>query len=192
MKIGIFGGSFNPIHIGHLILAEDIRIKANLDKILFVPVGNPSHRENDLLEGEKRLELIEVSIKDNPYFEICDIEVKSGQVNFTYDTFLALQNIYKEDELVEVIGEDSADYLHKWKNYEELLELTKFYVYKRKGYDFKSNHKNIIVCDTKEIEVSASEIRKKLSLGKSIKYLVPKEVEKIILEKRYYSKEEKC
>lgn len=192
MKIGIFGGSFNPIHIGHLILAEEIRVKANLDKILFVPVGNPSHRENNLLDGEKRIELIKEGIKDNPYFELCDIEIKSGKVNYTYDTFLTLQNIYKEDQLVEVIGEDSADYLHKWKNYEELLKLTKFYVYKRKGYDYKSTHKNIIVCDTKEIEISASEIREKLAFGKSIRYLVPKEVEKIILEKGYYTKEERC
>ncbi len=105
---------------------------------------------------------------------------------------MQLKDIYKEDELIEIIGEDSADYLHKWKSYEKLLELTKFYVYKRKGYDYKSNHKNIIVLETKEIEVSASEIREKVSLGKSIKYLVPKEIERLILKKGYYAKEERC
>ena len=106
MKIGIFGGSFDPIHLGHLIVAEYTKELMNLDKIIFIPVGNPSHRENSLSSWEHRLKMIELSIEDNPSFEVSKIEILSNKKNYTYDTLIELKKNYPTDEIFEIIGED--------------------------------------------------------------------------------------
>lgn len=180
MNVGIFGGSFNPIHNGHLILAEYIREKANLDKIIFIPVGLPCHKENNLINSSLRLKLIEIAIENKTYFQVSDIEIKENKVNYTYDTLLKLKELYPNFNFVEIIGEDSAAYIHKWKNYSELIESTEIYVFRRANYSFKSQHKNIKLLDTPRIDISSTEIRKRLKEGRSISYLVPEKVEYIL------------
>lgn len=176
--------------MGHLIIAEHILREEKLDKIIFIPVGQPSHRKNDLLNGEKRIELIRESIEGNPYFEVSDIEVLSNGLNYTYDTLMELKRIYKDAELFEIVGEDSADYLHKWKNYEELIREVKFLVFRREGYRYESTDKNIKVLDTPYIGISATDIRRLVKEGKSIKYLVHHKVEEIIKKEKLFIQEE--
>ncbi|MBZ4683592.1 MAG: nicotinate (nicotinamide) nucleotide adenylyltransferase [Fusobacteriales bacterium] len=167
MKIGIYGGSFNPIHFGHIFLAEYIKEELNFDKILFVPVGIPSHRENNLIDYEHRVNMIKLSIKNNKYFELCEIE--KNKISYTYDTYKELKKIYLKDELYEIIGEDSAAYLHKWKDYDEMIKNVKF-----------------IVLKSPIIEISASDIRTRIKMGKSIKYYLTDEVRKYIEKNKLY------
>lgn len=187
MRLGIFGGSFDPIHIGHLIIAEFAREYMKLDKVIFIPVGNPSHREDNLVSATDRYNMINVSINNNPYFEVSDIEISHEKLNYTYDTLLEIKNIYKNCEIFEIIGEDSADYLHKWKNYDELLEMCKFLVFKREGFNYNSNHENIIVMNSPKINISATLIRDRIKNNMSIKYMVEENVEKYIFEKKLYA-----
>ena len=109
-------------------------------------------------------------------------------MNYTYDTLLEIKNRYENCEIFEIIGEDSADYLHKWKNYDDLLEMCKFLVFKREGFNYSSNHKNIIVMDSPKVSISATFIRDRIRENKSIKYMVEEKVEKYIVEKRLYTK----
>ena len=186
MRLGIFGGSFNPIHIGHLVIAEFTREYMNLDKVIFIPVGQPSHREANLVSSCDRYNMIKLSIENNRNFEVLDIEIKDNKINYTYDTLLQLKEIYKDSEIIEIIGEDSADYLHKWKNYNELLEMCKFLVFKREGYSYISNNPNIIVMDNPKISISATFIRDKIKNNGSIKYLVTEKVEEYIIKNNLY------
>ena len=188
MKVGIFGGSFDPIHIGHLIIAEFAREYMGLDKVIFIPVGNPSHREDNLVSAIDRYNMVKIAIENNSNFEVSDIEIADGKMNYTYDTLLEIKNRYENCEIFEIIGEDSADYLHKWKNYDDLLEMCKFLVFKREGFNYNSNHRNIIVMDSPKVSISATFIRDRIKENKSIKYMVEEKVEKYIVEKRLYTK----
>lgn len=186
MRLGIFGGSFDPIHIGHLIIAEYAREYMKLDKVIFIPVGEPSHRENNLLSAEKRLEMVKLAIKHNEYFEVSDIEIKAEGKNYTYDTLLEIKKKYSGASIYQIIGEDSADYLHKWKNYEELLKNCSFLVFKREGYEYIPKHEKIILMDSPKISLSATLIRNRILENKSVKYMLPNEVEAFINLYGYY------
>lgn len=189
MKIGVFGGSFDPIHMGHLLIGEFAKEFMNLDKVIFIPVGNPSHRENSLSKNIDRYNMVKLAIENNSSFEISDIEFTKEGVNYTYDTLLELKNIYKNAEIFEIIGEDSADYLDKWKNYEELITLCNFLVFRREGYNYLSKNSNIVIMDNPKIGLSATLIRERVAKGQSIKYMVPEKVEEYIKKEKLYSKD---
>lgn len=186
MRLGIFGGSFDPIHVGHLIIAEFAKEFMDLDRVIFIPVGNPSHRDNDLAEAADRYNMIKLAIEGNDKFEVSDIEIMSGNINYTYDTTLELKKKYKNSEIFHIIGEDSADYLHKWKNYEELIKISKFLVFEREGYKYVSDYENITVMDNPKISLSATLIRERIKNGLSIKYMVSDKVETYIKTNNLY------
>ncbi len=186
MKIAIFGGSFNPIHNGHLLLAEYLRDEFSIDKVIFVPVGTPSHRANNLLKASVRYKMVEIAIKNNENFDISDIEIRSNQKSYTIDTLRALKKKYPNDEIYEIVGEDSADYIHKWKNYEELVKLAKILVFQRANYNYKSTHENIILANNPLIEISSSHIRDRIRKNKSIKYMIPESIETYIKQNNLY------
>lgn len=188
MKIGVFGGSFDPIHLGHLIIAQYVLEKENLDKIIFIPVGKPCHREDNLLSNELRYEMLKVAIKDNPKFEISDIEMKADKTSYTIDTFRELKKIYLNDDLYEIIGEDSAVYIDTWKEIDELVKIAKFLVLKRPGYNYEGKY-NLTLIDSPEIQISATEIRDRIKIGKDIKYFVTDEVLKFIKSNNLYKEE---
>lgn len=188
MKIGIFGGSFNPVHTGHLIIAEYVREHCNLDKILFVPVGVPSHRENNLLSYENRVEMLKLAIKDNSNFEISYIE--KGISSYTFETYLKLKKEYPNDELFEIIGEDSLAYLDKWKDYEKMIEEVDFIVFKRGNYRAHVENKKIKILKNPKIDISSTLIRNSVENGLSVKYLVSEKVEEYISRKKLYKLEE--
>ncbi len=190
MKIGIFGGSFNPIHNGHLIIAEYIREIKNLDKIIFIPVGKPSHRENNLEERLLRAEMVKRAISKNEYFEFSDIEIKKETTSYSIDTLRELIRIHGEHEYFEIIGQDAAEILSTWKEIDNLMQMAKFLILKRFGSNFINSYDRAEIIEGPIIEISATEIRNRIKSGKSIKYLVPEDVEEIIINNKLYRGEE--
>ena len=191
MKIAIYGGSFNPMHIGHEKIVDYVLKNLNMDKIIIIPVGIPSHRENNLEESDTRLKICREIFKSNEKVEVSDIEIKSERKSYTYDTLLKLIEIYgKDNKFFEIIGEDSLKNLKTWKNYKELLNLCKFIVFRRK--DDKNteidseflNNKNIIILENEYYNISSTEIRNKVKNGEDITGLVNKKVKNLI-EKEY-------
>ena len=191
MRIAIYGGSFNPMHIGHEKIVDYVLNNLNMDKIIIIPVGIPSHRENNLEQSDTRLKICKEIFKGNKKIEVSDIEIKSEGKSYTYDTLLKLMNLYGENnEFFEIIGEDSLKSLKTWKNYEELLKICKFIVFRRK--DDKNiqideeflNNKNIIILENEYYDISSTEIRNMVKNNEDISAFVNKKVKKII-EKEY-------
>ena len=191
MRIAIYGGSFNPMHIGHEKIVDYVLNNLNMDKIIIIPVGIPSHRENNLEQSDTRLKICKEIFKGNKKIEVSDIEIKSEGKSYTYDTLLKLMDLYGENnEFFEIIGEDSLKSLKTWKNYEELLKICKFIVFRRK--DDKNteidnefiNNKNIIILENEYYDISSTEIRNRVKNKENISGLVNKKVKKLI-EKEY-------
>jgi len=191
MRIAIYGGSFNPMHIGHEKIVDYVLNNLNMDKIIIIPVGIPSHRENNLEQSDTRLKICKEIFKGNKKIEVSDIEIKSEGKSYTYDTLLKLMNLYGENnEFFEIIGEDSLKSLKTWKNYEELLKICKFIVFRRK--DDKNiqideeflNNKNIIILENEYYDISSTEIRNMVKNNEDISAFVNKKVKKLI-EKEY-------
>ena len=191
MKIAIYGGSFNPMHIGHEKIVDYVLKNLDMDKIIIIPVGIPSHRENNLEQSNTRLKICREIFKNNKKVEVSDIEIKSKEKSYTYDTLLKLIQIYdKDNEFFEIIGEDSLKNLKTWKNYKELLNLCKFIVFRRK--DDKNteidseflNNKNIIILENEYYNISSTEIRNKVKNKEDISGLVNEKVKNLI-EKEY-------
>ena len=191
MRIAIYGGSFNPMHIGHEKIVDYVLNNLNMDKIIIIPVGIPSHRENNLEQSNTRLKICKEIFKGNKKIEVSDIEIKSEGKSYTYDTLLKLMDLYGENnEFFEIIGEDSLKSLKTWKNYEELLKICKFIVFRRK--DDKNiqidkeflNNKNIIILENEYYDMSSTEIRNMIKNNEDISAFVNKKVKKLI-EKEY-------
>ena len=191
MRIAIYGGSFNPMHIGHEKIVDYVLNNLNMDKIIIIPVGIPSHRENNLEQSDTRLKICKEIFKGNKKIEVSDIEIKSEEKSYTYDTLLKLIDLYGENnEFFEIIGEDSLKSLKTWKNYEELLKICKFIVFRRK--DDKNiqidkeflNNKNIIILENEYYDISSTEIRNMVKNNEDISAFVNKKVKKLI-EKEY-------
>ena len=191
MRIAIYGGSFNPMHIGHEKIVDYVLNNLNMDKIIIIPVGIPSHRENNLEQSDTRLKICKEIFKGNKKIEVSDIEIKSEGKSYTYDTLLKLMDLYgKNNEFFEIIGEDSLKSLKTWKNYEELLKICKFIVFRRK--DDKNteidseflNNKNIIILENEYYNISSTEIRNKVKNKEDISGLVNEKVKNLI-EKEY-------
>ena len=179
MRIAIYGGSFNPMHIGHEKIVDYVLNNLNMDKIIIIPVGIPSHRENNLEQSDTRLKICKEIFKGNKKIEVSDIEIKSEGKSYTYDTLLKLIDLYGENnEFFEIIGEDSLKSLKTWKNYEELLKICKFIVFRRK------DDKNIIILENEYYDISSTEIRNMVKNNEDISAFVNKKVKKLI-EKEY-------
>lgn len=198
MKIGILGGTFNPIHHGHLIIAEYISEILNFDKIIFIPTGIPPHKDRgEVLDGKTRAKMLSLSIASNPKFEISTIEIDSEDISYTIDTIKNLKQS-SNDDFHMIIGGDSLLSLHSWKGFEKIISEVNIIVADRYGSCGKKiideidrlnkeTHKKIININTPIIDISSTEIRNKLKMGKSIKYLVPEKVENYILKRGLYS-----
>jgi nicotinate-nucleotide adenylyltransferase len=189
-KIAILGGSFNPIHIGHLILANTVCEEFNLDKIIFVPCYiQPLKSNKDFASAEDRLAMIKLAIQNNPKFELSDIEIKRKGKSYTVDTLKYFKQKY--DDLYFVIGADNIKDFHRWKEPDTILKLAKLIVTNRGGIERKIpkrlRGKKIFVCKIPDIEISSTLIRNNIRSNKSIKYLVPEKVEKYIIKNKLYT-----
>ncbi len=187
MKIGILGGTFNPIHIGHLILAEEVREKLNLDKVIFVPTYLPPHKDNsEIAPANTRLEMVKIAIKGNGYFLASGLEIKRDGRSYTIDTLKEFKSIYPQDELYFIIGSDLLKYLDEWKDLDEIVKMVRFIVATRPGYPLEKIPSHISTIPIRAVDISGFEIRKAIKERKSFRYLVPESVLKYIDKKRLY------
>ncbi len=188
MRIGIYGGSFNPIHKAHISIVKYILDKLQLDKIIIIPVGKASHREDIMVDGKLRKKMCELAFENEEKIVVSDIEVKSKKISYTIDTLRKLISLYGGyNEFYEIVGEDSAYNFSKWKEYNKILELSKVVVFRREGYDGGISHKNIIYLDTPLYDISSTMIREKIQSGESILELVPEKVAKFIETNKLYT-----
>lgn len=204
MNIGILGGTFDPVHIGHLVVAEEARIKLGLSEILFVPAGQPWLKlDRDITPAVTRVEMVRRAIADNPCFKLSTVEVNRPGPSYTVDTLTALQKrLGSEARLFFILGRDTLAELPQWKEPKKLAELCRFVVAPRsvlseaEGSNSRDLQRletaipglldKVIQLDMPVIGISSSAIRQRLAQGLSIRYLVPPGVEKYIAEQKLY------
>lgn len=211
MKVGIFGGTFNPIHFGHLRSAEEAREAFSLDKVLFVPAAIPPFRKEDVESPHHRMEMSKIAIEGNPYFGLSDIEVRRGGISYSIDTVEALKKEAPDIETYFIIGLDAFSEIGSWKEYRRFFSLSNFIIVTRPGYqkgafgDFLPLEVRSDFCydsakgcythisgncfgflEVTLLDISSTEIRNRLKAGKSVKYLTPAKVEEYIKENRLY------
>jgi len=201
-RIGILGGTFNPVHIGHLILAQDAMEAFELSKMLFVPCDKPPHKEaSSLISAEYRAAMLELALEENMSAEICDLEIMRGGTTYSIDTVRKLSDLYPDHELLFVIGSDTLPELYQWKDINELLKLCRFVTICRPGFALKAVTEKDLKLDSPwprillrnvfvghQIDVSSSDIRHRVAEGMSIRYLVPAAVEMYIAEHSLYTR----
>lgn len=189
MKIGLFFGSFNPIHTGHLIIANYMANHTYLDKVwLVVSPHNPLKEKKDLIQVYDRLEMAKLAIEDSLNIAVSDVELKLPQPSYTIDTLIWLKELYPEHEFSLIMGADNLKSLKKWKNYEVILRDYPIFVYPRPGSlapEFE-NHPNITLTQTPLMELSSTFIRKAISQKKDVKYFLPDKVIDFIERKSLY------
>jgi nicotinate-nucleotide adenylyltransferase len=193
-RIGIFGGTFNPPHIAHSLIVEDVRKQLHLDKIIFIPSAVPPLKdESEVLEIEHRLAMAKIAFEKNPHNEVSDIEIKNTKgKSYTIDTLTKLHELYKNDSVkfFLILGIDSLVDFPKWKTPEKLFTLAKIVAINRPGYkmeDVKPEYSGkAIFINAPFIDISSTIIRKKVRKNMSIKYLVLPEIEKYITKNNLY------
>lgn len=196
MKIGLFGGTFDPIHIGHMILMENVINNLDLDKIYVLPNSNPPHKLEDKKTAlNLRLKMVNETIKDNAKLEINDYDYRDNEIHYTFNTINYFKKTYPNDEFFFIMGEDSFLDIEKWKNYKEILKenLIIFKRYSNKNFSLISKinqvrkyNKNIYLIDNIALDISSTLIRNLVKENKSIRYLVNDEVINIIKEEKLY------
>ena len=189
MDIGLYFGSFNPIHIGHLIIANYITQNTALEQVWFIiSPQNPLKKSAGLLNEYHRLFLVQVSIEDEPALRASDIEFRLPKPSYTIDTLTYLQEKFPSHNFSVIMGSDSYQNLPQWKNYEQLLSQYPIYVYERPDFspDVKYKNANVTFLKAPLLEISSTYIRKIIKEGKSIRYLVPEKVRIEIEQNGYY------
>jgi len=200
MRVGVFGGSFDPIHLGHLVLAESCREQAALDQILFVPCNmSPHKRDGAFGTDRQRMEMLALAIGGNRDFVASDIEIKRGGVSYTVETLAELSESRPDDEFFFLMGSDSLDSFATWKDPERILELALPIVVRRPGTEEVGLEVLKPLCTAERfellsqlqvqsplIEVSSTDIRSSAAQGKSTRYLVPPAIEKYIDSQKLY------
>lgn len=203
--IALFGGTFNPIHNGHLLIAEEVRTRYNLDKVVFIPAFQPPHKDaKDLADPDQRLIMTHLGTVNNPCFEVSPVELERGGKSYTVDTVRHFRQAYGDDvQLYFIVGADTLMELTTWKNIEEILGMCRFVAVQRPGYDVSKilNYRfitagganlsgeifdRIAVEDVARLDVSSSLVRQRVREWKSIKYLVPEPVEQYIHNQQLY------
>ncbi|MEM1214216.1 MAG: nicotinate (nicotinamide) nucleotide adenylyltransferase [Bacteroidota bacterium] len=178
-KTGLFFGSFNPVHVGHLIIANFMATQTDLDEVwMVVSPQNPHKKKQSLARDHDRLHLVRLAIDDNPHLRASDIEFGLPQPSYTIDTLTYLREKYPQRQFTLIMGGDNLATLHKWKNYEIILRDYEIYVYQRPQYELGElqDHPKVKRFDAPLMQISASYIRRCLREGHSVQYLVPEAV----------------
>ena len=188
MKIGLYFGSFNPIHIGHLIIANFVAQNSDIQQIWFVvSPQNPLKKSSTLLNEYDRLYMVRTAIENNVRFRASDIEFKLPRPSYTIDTLTYLKEKYPQNEFTVILGSDSLQNISKWKNSDLLLKNYTLQVYQRPGFEVQSSpEKNIHLLAAPLLDISSTYIRTAIQQGKSIQYLVPDKVLEEIERNGYY------
>ncbi len=189
MRIGIYGGSFDPPHFGHKNVAQYAIENLKLDKFLIVPVGRASHGKNNLSDNILRYEMCNLVFGDIEKVEISKIEIEKCEISYTYKTLDNLMEIYgRENEYFEIIGGDSAAYFTKWKNYKEILENSTVVILRRKGYVSEIHSDKIIEFENDYYDISSTEIKQKLRNEEDCSDILDPKLIKFIKENGIYKK----
>ena len=201
MRIGILGGTFDPVHLGHLLIAEESRISLGLEQVLFVPAGRPWLKEGQpLTEACHRVRMVELAISANPSFEVRRSEVDRPGLSYTVDTLGEMRSeLPPETELFFILGLDAFESFHRWKEPARILELCRLVVVSRPGYAdeerdrlmarYQDGGDRICLLPVHNVDFSATEIRRRASAGISFRYQVPEAVEAYILERGLYRRQ---
>jgi len=186
-RIAIFGGTFNPIHTGHLVMAELSRERYHLDEVIFVPSCLPPHKTiTNLATPRDRFAMAKKAVRGNPFFRISDYEIKKRGKSYTIDTVTYFRDKYKGAQLFFIIGADSYKQLSSWKDINEILKDVTFIVVNRPGYRGQKGRIRHLSVTMPGLDISSSYIRGRLKQGKSIKYLVPDSIIRYIEEQKLY------
>lgn len=190
MRIGVLGGSFNPVHYGHLRLAEEAREHLQLDRVLFIPAGLRPHKpQRGLIEGRHRLAMVRLAIRRQPAFEASDIELRRPGPSYTVDTLEALRRRRRRRaRLFFLSGADTLQELRTWRDPDRVLALCTFVVATRPGYALRVKRHGMTTLPVTRLAISASDIRRRVAGGRSIRYLVPAAVAAYIARHRLYSR----
>ncbi len=198
-RIAVMGGTFDPIHHGHLVIAEQIRCEYNLDKVIFIPAGIPPHKTGlQVSDSKHRYAMALLATVTNPYFEVSKIEIEDENISYTIHTIKKLRQIYKENtELFFITGADAICDIETWKNVDELLHICRFIAATRPGLESpfveekikdlqKKYQADIYQMDVPALAISSTDIRRRVKTNQSIKYLVPESVEYYIYKNGLY------
>jgi nicotinate-nucleotide adenylyltransferase len=190
MKIGLYFGSFNPVHTGHLIIANFMAYNTDLERVwLVLSPQNPLKSSLGLLNEYDRLHLLRLAVEDETRLRASDVEFSLPRPSYTIDTLTYIKERYPVDSFAVIMGSDSLLNLPRWKNYEQLLNDHPVYVYPRPGHPFESaGHSNIIRVDAPCLDISSSLIRRLVRENKSVRYLLPDKVCNYISDNNYYKK----
>ena len=190
MEIGLYFGSFNPIHVGHLVIANYMLNNSPIDELWFVvSPQNPLKEKSTLLDDYQRLHMIELTIEDFPHMRASSIEFSLPQPSYTINTLACLQGKYPNYDFSLIMGSDNIQSLNKWRNYQRILENHTIYVYPRPDYDIPEefqNHEHIKIIQAPLMEISSSFIRKTIQEGKSVQGFMPLPAWKYLDEMNFY------
>ena len=182
MKLCLFGGTFDPPHLGHLVIAEFVKESEGFDIILFVPAPNPPHKGKNISPIKDRLEMLRLAIMENAYFRLSDLEIQRGGISYTNETIIEAKekfNLSSKDTYL-LIGSDSLINFHKWKNYKTILKECKVIVASRPGFRESRIDEKILsqisFSDIPKIEISSSQIRKRIKKGFTVRYMLSNQV----------------
>jgi len=190
-KTGLFFGSFNPIHVGHLIIANHMVEHTDLDEVWFViSPHNPLKKKSTLLADHHRYAMVNLAVEDNRKLWASNIEFGLSQPSYTVHTLAFLEEKYPEKEFVLIMGGDNLASLHRWKNYEHILENYSIMVYPRPGEVLPdlANHKHVEIVEAPLMQISSSFIRKSIKAGKSVEYILSDKVFKYLTEMHFYQR----
>ncbi|WP_071131402.1 nicotinate-nucleotide adenylyltransferase [Enterococcus timonensis] len=185
-QVGLLGGNFNPVHNGHLVVAQAVLETLGLERIDFLPSFLPPHVDvKKTIAATNRLEMLDLATRDNPNFTIEDVEIQRLGKSYTIDTMRQLNASHPDTDYYFIIGGDMVEYLPKWKDIDELMTIVRFVGVNRPHYERLSPYP-IIYVDVPQLEISSSLIRKKIQLGQSIRYLLPDSVVHYIQKEELY------
>lgn len=197
-KIAIMGGTFNPIHYGHLVSAEFVRQKFYIDKVIFIPTGKPPHKFEGVEHTEHRYIMTQLATAENENFLVSSIEIDRQGTTYTIDTLKQIKEICDEDAIIYFItGIDTINQMISWKEYDNLFKYTRFVVASRPGYKIDASIKNIkpefkekiYFCKIPNLEISSTDIRERIDNEKPVDYLLPKSVKEYIFKNNLYKKD---
>lgn len=192
-RIGVMGGTFDPIHYGHLFAAEEARLAMDLDRVLFIPAGTPPHKSDaEVTPARRRYDMTLLAVADNPYFEVSDLEILRSGSSYTVDTLRELRQQYTGADFFLIIGTDTMLDLIHWKTPLDIARLSTIVVIKRAGYDATGNLPVMIqsalrTIETTPLEISSTDIRQRVRVGESVKYLLPPPVAMYIMKNHLYT-----